>query len=148
MLRQAGAIPYRRQDDGWEFLLVTSQRGNWIFPKGIVEPEETPEEAAAKECREEAGIRGRILPRALGSYAVRKWKHDCSVEIYLLHYQEDVEPWEEKHIRERRWCTFQEASGMLKKPELRQILSMARNRLEGDSSAARAGPDGAGFATG
>ena len=28
---------------------MTSNRGNWIFPKGIVEPGDTPESAALKK---------------------------------------------------------------------------------------------------
>ena len=130
-LIQAGAVAYRRSGDSWEFLLVTSQRGNWIFPKGIVEPGESPEDTAAKECREEAGIRGRILPMPVGSYGVRKWRRDCQVSIYLLRYEEDVEPWEESSIRERCWCDFEAASLRLKKDDLRRILEKARRRLEG-----------------
>ena len=34
---QAGAVPFRERDGQRQYLLVTSQRGNWIFPKGIVE---------------------------------------------------------------------------------------------------------------
>ena len=44
--QQAGAIPYRKSDSGIEFLQVTSKKGNWIFPKGFVEPGEAPEDAA------------------------------------------------------------------------------------------------------
>lgn len=128
-LIQAGAIPFRPRGDDWEFLLVTSQRGNWIFPKGIVEPGETPEETAAKECREEAGIRGQVLPQPVGSYADRKWKRDCEVLLYLLRYSEDVVPWEEADIRERRWCDYQEANVRIKKQHLRDILSEAHERL-------------------
>lgn len=137
-LIQAGAVPYRQNGNSWEFLLVTSQRGNWIFPKGIVEPGEAREETAAKECREEAGIRGRVLPSALGSYEERKWRRDCHVYLYLMQYEEDVEPWEEGHIRERCWCDFEEASVRIKKDELRQILERARNRLENALNDARA----------
>ena len=40
-LRQAGAIPFRLVDGGdVEFLVITSTKGNWIFPKGIIEKDE------------------------------------------------------------------------------------------------------------
>ncbi len=126
---QAGAIPFRPQGEGWEYLLVTSQKGNWIFPKGIVEPGETLEETAAKECREEAGIRGSVLPTPVGSYADRKWKRDCHVVLYLMRFAENVEPWEERIIRERRWCDYEEANYRIKKRELRELLKEAKLRL-------------------
>ena len=46
-----------------EYLLVTSKSNpnKWIFPAGHVEPGETPEFAALREVREEAGITAEIL---------------------------------------------------------------------------------------
>lgn len=127
---QAGAIPFRTCGDRTEFLLVTSKRGNWIFPKGIVEPGESPEETAAKECREEAGVRGRILPRPVGVYNTRTWKHECEVTLFMLRYEGDFEPWEEQDIRERCWCSFEEAFALLTRQELREILEIAIDRLD------------------
>lgn len=128
-LSQAGAIPYRRCGRSFQLLLVTSRGGNWIFPKGIVEPGKTPQETALKECHEEAGVRGHLHPVSVGSYHTRKWKRDCEVHLYLLRWEEDVEPWEEGDIRERSWCSFEEAHERLKRDELRRVLDAARERL-------------------
>ena len=50
-LEQASAIPYRLRDGQPEFCLITSiSTGKWGFPKGIVDPGETPEETAIKEA--------------------------------------------------------------------------------------------------
>ncbi|MBN1443557.1 MAG: NUDIX hydrolase [Planctomycetes bacterium] len=136
LMIQAGAIPYRpRGDDGWEYLLITSQKGNWIFPKGIVEPGELPEETAVKECREEAGVRGRLLPTPVGSYLDHKWNRDCRVVMYLLEFAETVEPWEERLVRDRRWFRYEEAKRHIKKRELRGLLKEARARLRQDHPA-------------
>ena len=132
-LLQSGAIPYRRRGDTWEFLLVTSKGGKWIFPKGIVERNMSPEETAANESKEEAGIRGRVMPNPVGSYMRNKWRHACEVVLFLMHYEEDIEPWEEKNIRERCWCTFEEATSRLKKEDLQHILRQANERLETES---------------
>jgi len=66
----AAAVPVRRRDaGGLEFLLVqTSQGGRWTFPKGRVEPGETPSAAAAREAAEEAGVKGKVSPEPLGVY--------------------------------------------------------------------------------
>jgi 8-oxo-dGTP pyrophosphatase MutT (NUDIX family) len=130
MLIQAGAIPYRRDPSGIQFLLVTSQKGNWIFPKGIVEPGEDPVATAVKECEEEAGIRGAVVPPPIGTYAHSKWRRECQVVMFLLRYEEDVYPWEEGSIRERRWCSFDDAFDRLKKPELQRLLATARKMIE------------------
>jgi len=128
-LLQAGAVPFRRDIGGVQYLLVTSQRGHWIFPKGLIEPGESAEETAAKEAREEAGILGRILPSAVGSYGDRKWQCDCQVVMYLLEYTEDCEHWEEGSIRRRLWSSYEQALELLQKTELRAILESAHSRL-------------------
>ena len=128
-LIQAGVIPFRRVDDDVEFLVVTSKRGKWIFPKGIVEPGESLEDAAEKEGREEAGVRGRLVPERVGSYIDRKWRHECEVVLFLLEYDAEVRPWEEAHMRERRWCPFDEAYRLLKSNALRDVLYAARARI-------------------
>ena len=130
-LLQAGAVPYRTSGARAEFLLITSQRGNWIFPKGIVEPGDSPELTALKEAREEAGVLGKVLPQPLGSYGDRKWRNDCEIEMFLFEYSSDSVSWEEGAIRARRWCTYDEALELIKKPEVREILRLARDRLSG-----------------
>ena len=54
-----GVVPVR--DDAktgeQEFLLVQHQAGHWGFPKGHLEPGETPVQAAGRELAEETGLR-------------------------------------------------------------------------------------------
>jgi phosphohistidine phosphatase len=128
-LVHSGAIPFRRVADRWEYLLVTSRQGNWIFPKGLVEHGVTPQETALKECAEEAGVRGEILADSIGTYEDRKWQHPCRVHMYLLRFTEEVE-WEEGGIRRRVWLGYDDAFARLRKPELRRLLEVARQRLE------------------
>ena len=45
----------RRGPAGWLFLMLRAYR-NWDFPKGVVEPGETPLAAARREVREETLI--------------------------------------------------------------------------------------------
>jgi len=129
-LCQAGAIPFRNTNSKREFLLVTSHRGNWIFPKGVIEPGATPEGTALKESQEEAGVLGAILPGPLGSYGDRKWNRDYEVHVFLLEYSGDSDCWEEGSLRERRWCSYEDALKLIKKPEVRALLEDAQGRLE------------------
>jgi len=52
-IAQACVIPFRRDGDEIVFCLITSlKKKRWIFPKGIIDPGETPEETALKEALE------------------------------------------------------------------------------------------------
>jgi 8-oxo-dGTP pyrophosphatase MutT (NUDIX family) len=59
----AGGIVYRTERGVPKFLLVTSRRRprEWVFPKGYIEWDETPEQAAAREVREESGVSASIV---------------------------------------------------------------------------------------
>jgi 8-oxo-dGTP pyrophosphatase MutT (NUDIX family) len=60
----AGGVLVRRGEGGPEVLLASrrTRRGDlvWGLPKGLVEPDETPQEAAVREVREETGWAGTI----------------------------------------------------------------------------------------
>ena len=56
----AGGVVYRRTEDGVEMALAArrTRRGElvWGLAKGAIEPEESDEEAAVREVREETGL--------------------------------------------------------------------------------------------
>ena len=45
-------------------VLRRTLRGEWVFPKGWIDPGETPEQAAIREVREETGVRAEIVQTA------------------------------------------------------------------------------------
>ncbi len=69
----AGGVVVDDRADGsrWVLLIVhrsMSGHPRWTLPKGGVEPQETPEQAALREVREETGF-GAHIERSLGSIA-------------------------------------------------------------------------------
>ncbi|MCF8045828.1 MAG: DUF255 domain-containing protein, partial [Desulfarculaceae bacterium] len=70
---KAGVVPYRETENGIEVLMVTARKhsGQWIFPVGTVEPGETLEQAASRECEEESGYRVELGNR-IGSVTIDK----------------------------------------------------------------------------
>jgi 8-oxo-dGTP pyrophosphatase MutT (NUDIX family) len=60
----AGGVVYRTVDGGTEICLAArrTRRGDlaWGLPKGLVEPDEAPEEAAIREVLEETGLEAEI----------------------------------------------------------------------------------------
>jgi 8-oxo-dGTP pyrophosphatase MutT (NUDIX family) len=60
----AGGVVYRTGDAGVEICLAArrTRRGElaWGLPKGVVEPDEAPEDAAVREVLEETGLQAEI----------------------------------------------------------------------------------------
>lgn len=52
----AGGMIYRKEDDGYYFVLILDAYGKWTFPKGHVDSEESLETAAIRELQEETGL--------------------------------------------------------------------------------------------
>jgi 8-oxo-dGTP pyrophosphatase MutT (NUDIX family) len=55
---QVAAVCYILRGGEPEFLLVRTKNGQWTFPKGGVNEDETNAAAAAREAHEEAGVKG------------------------------------------------------------------------------------------
>jgi bis(5'-nucleosidyl)-tetraphosphatase len=55
MALSAGVAVVLRTPQGWRFLLLRAYR-HWDFPKGMVEPDEQPIDAARREVTEETGL--------------------------------------------------------------------------------------------
>ena len=53
--RSAGIVVVRRQNGEWRLLILRAYR-NWDFPKGLIEPSESPLAAARRETTEETGL--------------------------------------------------------------------------------------------
>jgi len=64
-------VLFHRFQRGLNVLLIKRARepfkGRWAFPGGFVDPEESLDEAAARELREETGLRG-IKPKQIGAF--------------------------------------------------------------------------------
>lgn len=120
---QAGAIPFRFRPDGTvQVLLVTSRAGNWIVPKGRIEPGQTPRDAAKAEAFEEAGVIGMPEARSVGHYEYTKMGKVWRVELYPMRVHRVLTQWPEQDYRERAWVSVDEAIRRVAYPDLRDAL--------------------------
>lgn len=125
--KQSAVIPFRVKGKRFEILLITSRKKqNWILPKGIIEIGMSPEESAAKEAMEEAGVIGLISDELIGEYKYEKWGGMCRVKVFPLQVNEVLEKWPEDDIRQRKWFTIDKAMKKLTKDYLINIVAIFR----------------------
>ncbi|WP_022947746.1 bis(5'-nucleosyl)-tetraphosphatase [Methylohalobius crimeensis] len=129
----AGVAVVRFKDHTPQYLLLRAYR-YWDFPKGLVEPGETPLQAAIREVKEETGLadlafdwgeayyqtpsygRGKVA-----RYYVAASPHD---KVYLPVNPELGRP--EHH--EFRWLTYAQARALLV-PRVRAVLDWAHEMI-------------------
>jgi|MudIll2142460700_1097286.scaffolds.fasta_scaffold00819_11 8-oxo-dGTP pyrophosphatase MutT (NUDIX family) len=138
--RSAGIVVVRAEPDGWKFLVLRAYR-YWDFPKGLIEPGESPLAAARRETAEETGL----------AELEFRWGHDSI----------DTEPYGDRKVAtyflaatgrsavtlpinpelgrpehdEFRWVGHAEAQRLLP-PRLQPILAWAWRRITGSAGAA------------
>jgi 8-oxo-dGTP pyrophosphatase MutT (NUDIX family) len=119
----AGGVVFRTVDGERKYLLVESSKspGEWVLPKGHIDPGETPEAAAAREVAEEAGVRAAVVARAGESqYAVGR--QPVRVVFFLMRYQGETSRQEDRALA---WRRCDEALRLLRFDDTRRILMQA-----------------------
>lgn len=144
--RSAGVVVVRRFAASWRYLVLRAYR-NWDFPKGRIEPGETPLQAALREVREETSLAAlefrwgddycETAPYAGGKVACYFLAESPSGRVFLPVSPELGRP--EHH--EFRWVDFAQAR-LLLPPRLHPVLDWARGRLEGGADSARNDQEG------
>ena len=120
---QSGVIPFRLEKGKVQILLVTSRsRKRWVIPKGIIEPDLSPQESAQKEAYEEAGVSGKICGEAVGTSTYNQWGGPCTVKVFLLEVEKTLEDWSESYFRTREWMSVEEAVKRVDETELKEII--------------------------
>ena len=136
--RQAAAVCFRRRGERLEFLLVRSSAGTRrLLPKGNIEKGETLWGAAAREAREEAGVKGQIerTPLTLFWHRPNGKSGEWAIAAFLLEVTRLTDKGEDK--RSPKWYSPEKADEALQKnrsakeaAELRRVLRLAAQRLQ------------------
>jgi 8-oxo-dGTP pyrophosphatase MutT (NUDIX family) len=109
-----------RQGDGETLYLVlsSSDGANWVLPKGHIDPGETPQIAALRELKEEAGVTGAIVT----PLSVREFKTSLKEGVIQYFLVRAVGRTESTEGRTVRWQEETEALELLTYPEARDAM--------------------------
>lgn len=137
---QVLVLPYRWTEDEPEYLILKVNDGDyWQFVAGGGEDDESPLEAARRECREETGLEGDLLQ--LDSMTTIPRYHFRSADtwgnkVYVVpEYTFALKASQGKVLISRehteyRWVTFKEGSRLLKWDSNRNALWELDQRLK------------------
>ncbi len=112
-----------------EVLLLRDRNGYWVFPKGHVEPGETPEQTAVREVAEETGINARVVDE-LGLTSYKNDRGELR-EIRWFLMSGDGEVRLEKGMSGAGFFEADEARRLLAFPDDLRLLEKALAKLSG-----------------
>ena len=105
----------------------------WRLPKGHVDGEESTEQAAVREVKEEAGIEAKIIKKieTIKYFYRHPEKGDILkfVTFYLMKYVKDLPEGHDDETSEVAWLSFDEALKTLSFSGEKQILKKAKDLL-------------------
>ena len=121
---QAAALPLLETKDGLQIVIISTRKGNWTLPKGVIEPGDSPHEAAANEAWEEAGLEGEMEQKEFTRFQQQKWGGTCTIRVYKMKVTKLLEEWPEQDMRLRKTLPIHEAMELIidrQKPVLEHL---------------------------
>ncbi len=84
--KSCGAVIFTRDNEGLKFVLIKNLEGSYGFPKGRVEENETEEQTALREIKEEVGLEVKLIEgfKTFDVYLTGRGKKIVKTVIYFL----------------------------------------------------------------
>ena len=131
----AGGMVYRKEDDGYYFVLILDAYDKWTFPKGHVDKGEKEEEAALREIGEETGLVNLKSDGYLGETEVKVHKPEEKpfrklIKYYLVATTDaELKVPDTKELKDVKWYTAQEALEVLGYENAKDIFNTGLEKL-------------------
>ncbi len=129
----SGAVVYRKNNGEIEYLLLESQnKGHfWGFPKGHVEGNETLEETAKREIKEETQL---VLPIDTSFHVYTEYDLPNGNRKQMTLYTADLTQSEDIHLHAEEikncgWFNYADARERLTYDNLKQLLDQVNDHL-------------------
>ena len=120
-----GAIVFNENTE--KILLVKMHNGNWGFPKGHIEKDETKEETAIREVLEETNVRIKIIPNFEREIKyIPNERTIKKVTIFMGITQDEEVTIDTFEIEDFKWCTYEEALKLVTYKLQKDVLENAR----------------------
>ena len=126
-----GAIIYTMDRETMKFLVIRDFHGNYGFPKGHAEKDETLEETALREIREEVGLQvcldtsfeeelDYIMPNGIAKRSI----------YFLASYQDQIPIRQEEEVAEIRLAEYEDTLQLLTFANMKEALIKAKRYID------------------
>ena len=143
----AGGVVLYRLEGTWHIAAIEPQRSAdemaqrksktvWALPKGLLDPGEKPDQTAAREIREEAGVDADLITKLtdIKYVFVRTWGDHARVfkivSFYLFRYRSgtlgDIPPDMRKEVRDVAWVPLADAPRRLSYSGEKKVVKLAQ----------------------
>jgi 8-oxo-dGTP pyrophosphatase MutT (NUDIX family) len=133
----AGGVVFRGDKGKIEVVIVSvGGQNRWQLPKGMVEKGESPETAAVREAREEAGVSSEVVQLI---ETIEYWyagldngirvRFHKRVHFFLLRYVSGDTKDHDWEVNEARWVPIEDATSQLAFDNERRVMERARELI-------------------
>lgn len=137
----AGGVVFRKENGGISILLIQGfnkgnevPTGKWSFPKGWIgdHGEESIEQAALREVREEGGVAAKITSKLGSTKYIFKWEGENIFKIviwFLMEYESGDVKDHDREVSEAKWVDIRQVESMLAYKTDKEIFFKAKQIL-------------------
>ena len=133
----AGGVVFRGDKGKIEVVIISvGGQNRWQLPKGMVEKGESPEAAAVREAREEAGVLSEVVQLI---ETIEYWyagldngirvRFHKRVHFFLLRYLSGDTKDHDWEVNEARWVPIDDATSQLAFDNERRVMERARELI-------------------
>lgn len=134
----AGGVAFRPRGAETDVAVVSvGPQARWQLPKGLIDPGETPDAAAVREVREEAGVETEMVAPIdtieywyVGGRGTERIRFHKYVHFFLLAFRSGHVSEHDREVNEARWVPLERAKTLLAFENERHVVEKAEALIE------------------